>query len=281
MSAPDHAERPALFRTGGGTLVGMLHVAALPGSPFHEGTSLAAIEKVVVEDARIMAAAGFDALLLQNSGDGPPGKDSDMATVAQLAVRGRAAADASGLPMGVNILKNGVETALSVAAAIGATFVRIKVYVGATVGSEGIVEGRAMDALAFRRRLGIEDVTILADVHDRTSTVLGGTPLLESADWAARHGRAGGLVITGRSEAETVSMLGELRAAGPKVPLVIGGGGTPANISELLRHADGIIVGSCLRSDHSYLAPVSRERADAIVSAARTWPTVATGRPRA
>jgi membrane complex biogenesis BtpA family protein len=260
---------PALFRVGGDTLVGMLHVAALPGSPHHDGTPLSAIERVVVEDARILAAAGFDALLIQNSGDGPPGRDGDMATVAQIAVLGRAAADASGLPMGVNILKNGVETAFSVAAAIGASFVRIKVYVGAVVGSEGIVEGRAMDALAVRRRLGLDDVVILADVHDRTSRVLGDTPLLEMADWATRHGQAGGLVITGRSEDETMRMLRELRGSGMNVPLVIGGGGRPDNVAELLGLADGIIVGSFLRADHSFLAPMLAERADAFVASAR------------
>jgi len=269
MSATGLVERPALFRPGGRALVGMLHVAALPGSPNHDGTPLAAIERIVVEDARILAEAGFHALLIQNSGDGPPGRDGDMATVAQLAVLGRAAADASGLPMGVNVLKNGVESALSVAAAIGASFVRIKVYVGAVVAAEGIVEGRAMDALAFRRRLGLDEVVILADVHDRTSRVLGDTPLLDAADWAARHGRADGLVITGRSDEETRAMLRELRGSGPAVPLVIGGGGRPDNIAELLRLADGIIVGSWLRADHSFLAPVTRERAVAIVAAAR------------
>ena len=260
---------PALFQAGGGTLVGMLHVAALPGSPFHDGTPLATIERTVVQDARILAQAGFDALLIQNSGDGPPGRDGDMATVAQLAVLGRAAVDASDLPIGVNVLKNGVETAFSVAVAIGASFVRIKVYVGAVVGAEGIVEGRAMDALAIRRRLGLDAVTILADVHDRTSRVLGDTPLLELADWATRHGHAGGLVVTGRSEDETVQMLRDLRASGMGVPLVVGGGSRPDNVGQLLSLADGIIVGGWLRSEPSFLAPISPDRAAAFVAAAR------------
>jgi predicted TIM-barrel enzyme len=126
-----------------------------------------------------------------------------------------------------------------------------------------------MDALAIRRRLGLDDVAILADVHDRTSRVLGDTPLLEMADWATRHGQAGGLVITGRSEDETLRMLRELRDSGISVPLVIGGGGRPDNVAELLDLSDGIIVGSCLRPDHSFLAPMLADRADALVAAAR------------
>ncbi len=261
-----------LFRRGGGTLVGMLHAAALPGSPMHDGTPLAAIERAVVEDARVLAEAGFDALLIQNTGDGPPGRDGDMATVAQLAVLGRAAVDATGLPIGVNVLKNGVETAFSVALAIGAGFVRIKVYVGAVVGAEGIVEGRAMDALAVRRRLGLDGVTILADVHDRTSRVLGDVPFTETVDWALRHGRADGLVLTGRDVPETVAMLSEVRRTQPKAVLVVGGGAQPDNVASLLALADGVIVGSALRSTGKFDGPILADQARAFVLATRGDP---------
>lgn len=259
-----------LFRRGGGTLVGMLGVAALPGSPTHDGTSFEAIEQAVVQDARVLAEAGFHALLIQNTGDGPPGRDGDMATVAQLAVLGRAAVDATALPIGVNVLKNGVETAFAVALAIGASFVRIKVYVGAVVGAEGIVEGRAMDALAIRRRLGLDDVTILADVHDRTSRVLGDVPFAESVDWALHHGRADGLVLTGRDVAETMTMLGDVRRTHGTAVIVVGGGAQPASVASLLSLADGVIVGSALRSAGGFEGPIVADQARAFVSATLT-----------
>jgi membrane complex biogenesis BtpA family protein len=261
-----------LFRRAGRTLVGMLSVAALPGSPTHDGTPFEAIESAVVEDARVLAQAGFDSLLIQNTGDGPPGRDGDMATVAQLAVLGRAAVDATGLPIGVNVLKNGVETAFAVALAIGASFVRIKVYVGAVVGAEGIVEGRAMDALAVRRRLGLDGVAILADVHDRTSRVLGDVPLAESVDWALRHGRADGLVLTGRDVSETVAMLSDVRRTDPTAVLIVGGGSQPGNVASLLALADGVIVGSALRSTGGFEGPILADAARAFVLATRHDP---------
>ena len=261
-----------LFRRGGGTLVGMLSAAALPGSPTSDGTTLESIERAVVADSRILAQAGFDALLIQNTGDGPPGRDGDMATVAQLAILGRAAVDATSLPIGVNVLKNGVETAFAVALAIGASFVRIKVYVGAVVGAEGIVEGRAMDALAIRRRLGLDAVTILADVHDRTSRVLGDVPLPESVDWALHHGRADGLVLTGRDVPETVGMLSDVRRTEPMAILIVGGGAQPDNVASLLALADGVIVGSALRSTGGFEGPIVADQARAFVLASRNDP---------
>jgi uncharacterized protein len=258
-----------LFRRRGAILVGMLHLPPLPGSALHDGTTLADIERRAVDEALALHEAGFDALLLQNTGDGPPGKDADFATVAQMAAIGQAVARRMSLPVGVNILKNGVETAFAVAAAIGAQFVRIKVYVGATVGSEGLVEGGARAALAERRRLGLDHVAILADVLDRTSRPIVELPVTEAADWAVRHGHADALVITGRDVDETGRMLSDLRNEGVDAPLIVGGGGTEENIGALLETADGVIVGASLKETGGYDAPISVERARRFVQAAR------------
>jgi hypothetical protein len=264
-----------LFRPQGATLVGMLHLPPLPGSALHDRTPFAEIERRTVEEAVVLREAGFDALLLQNTGDGPPGKDADFGTVAHMAAIGHAVTRAVSLPMGVNILKNGVETAFAVAAAIGAQFVRIKVYVGAALGSEGLVEGGARAALMERRRLGLDHVAILADVLDRTSHAIVELPVTEAAEWAVRHGHADALVITGRDDDETCRMLADLRAADVDVPLIVGGGGTADNVAELLEKADGVIVGSALKEADDYAAPVSVARARRFVEAARRREAVA------
>jgi membrane complex biogenesis BtpA family protein len=258
-------ESRQLFALGGRTLIGMLHLPPLPGSALHDGTPLPAIERRAVAEATELAAAGFDGLMLQNAGHGPPGKDADLATVAQMAAIARAVCQEVHIPLGVNVLKNGVETAFAIASAVGASFVRIKVYVGAVVGSEGIVEGGAQAALAERRRLGLDHVAILGDILDRTSQPLADVPLAELADWAVRHGHADALVITGRDMAETRAMLAAVRGADETTPLVVGGGATSENAADLLRVADALIVGSALKD--SYTEPISRGRARAFVAA--------------
>lgn len=258
-----------LFSRGGRTLVGMLHLPPMPGSPRHDGTSLREIERRAVDDAEILAEAGFDALLLQNTGDGPGRKDADLAEVAQMAAIGRAIRLATDTPLGVNVLKNGVESVFGLASALGAEFVRIKVYVGAVVGSEGIVEGAAHAALTARRRLGLDQVAILADVSDRTSRQVVDVALPELANWAIRHGNADALVITGRDVAETHRMLAELRAGDLDVPLIVGGGADETNASDLLAVADGVIVGTALKVNPAFDAPISATHARGFVTAAR------------
>jgi membrane complex biogenesis BtpA family protein len=258
-----------LFDPGRRTLIGMLHLPPLPGSALHDGTPLETIERRTAAEAAALAEVGFDALMIQNTGDGPPGKDADLATVAHMAVIARAVRDAVPLPLGVNVLKNGVETAFAVASAVGATFVRIKVYVGAVIGSEGIVEGRALAALSERRRLGLGTAAIFADLHDRTSRPIVDVPIDELASWAVRHGHADALVVTGRDPAESLALLGHLRDAEPSVPLIVGGGATPHNVGELLDHADGIIVGRALKDVPDFGAPISVDRARSFVAAAR------------
>ena len=243
--------RGSLFQRGRRTLVGMVHLPPLPGSPTWNGTPLKEITDRAVADARALQQAGFDALLLQNTGDGPPGKDGSAATIAQMTAVGCGIRDASGLPLGVNVLKNGVDSVFAIAAAVGAEFVRIKVYVGAVLGSEGVVEGAAQAALRARKQLGLEDVAILADVIERTSYQLVPVPVEELGDWAARHGHADGLIVTGHTVDETLGLLQRLRVSQPLAPLLVGGGATAGNVGSLLAYADGIIVGGSLKESGS------------------------------
>jgi len=48
----------------------MVHVGALPGTP-HATTSLHALEHAAVGEARILAEAGFDAIIVENMHDRP------------------------------------------------------------------------------------------------------------------------------------------------------------------------------------------------------------------
>lgn len=257
-----------LIDLGAGTLVGMIHLPAMPGSPRHDGRAMREIEARAIGEALLLRRAGFDAAMLQNTGNGPGRKDADVTEVAQMAAIGRAIRAATDLPLGVNVLKNGVASAFGLASALDAAFVRIKVYVGAAVGSEGIVEGGAYVALSERHRLGLDHVPILADIADRTSRPLSDTPIVELASWAVAHGHADALVVTGREVAETCRMLDELRAADVAVPLIVGGGAEAANVVELLERADAIIVGTALKDDPAFDAPLSERRASEFVGAA-------------
>ena len=51
-------------------LVGMVHLLPLPGSPGFSGSTKRVIE-TAAEDAKVLADAGFPALMVENFGDAP------------------------------------------------------------------------------------------------------------------------------------------------------------------------------------------------------------------
>src|SRR5918998_3181000 len=114
-------------------LVGVVHLPSLPGSA--RGGDAGDIDAIVERarrDAATYAAAGFDALIVENFGDAPFARDAVGPHVVAAMTRCVAAArEASGLPIGVNVLRNDVLSAVAVAAMAGGAFVRAHVYVGA------------------------------------------------------------------------------------------------------------------------------------------------------
>src|SRR2546430_12556747 len=168
-------------------LIGMVHLPPLPGSPRWDGSMERAIA-VALADARALIDNGMDALIIENYGDAPftAGRVA-AATVAAMAVIAheihRALPDA---PLGVNVLKSDARSALAVATAIGARFIRVNVLAGAVVADQGIVQTDAHDLLRDRRLLGV-DVAIFADVQGKHAMPLAPVELEQQArDLAAR-----------------------------------------------------------------------------------------------
>src|SRR4026209_500753 len=110
-------------------LIGMVHVAPLPASPGWDG-SMQRVTAAAVSDARALIDGGMDALLIENHGDVPftPGR-VEAATVAALTVVAHGVPRA--LPtatLGINVLKNDARSALAIACAVGARFIRVNVH---------------------------------------------------------------------------------------------------------------------------------------------------------
>jgi membrane complex biogenesis BtpA family protein len=171
------------------------------------------------------------------------------------------------------MMSHAAKEPLAIAQAIGAQFVRIKVYVGTMVKAEGLMEGCAYEAIQYRSQIKAEDIHIFADVYDRTGQPLGRMPLVDEARQAAVFGRADGLILTGLSFAESMDMLRTVKGANFKVPLLLGGGATVENIDQVLQVADGVIVSSAFKSvsgwtKEALLAEWELDRIEAFMRAA-------------
>ena len=190
-------------------VVAMIHVGALPGTP-RCSESLDAIVERARGEARLYAAAGVDALMIENMHDLPYLKgevgpeivagmtavgvavtqacagvrDGDLAPAAQntgskLPVAhgdqntgGKPpVAPGAPLPLGVQVLAAANREALAVALACGASFVRVENFAYAHVADEGLMPtAEAGPLLRYRKQIGGEHIRIIADVKKKHSS---------------------------------------------------------------------------------------------------------------
>jgi len=260
-------------------VIGMIHSRALPGSPAYEGEPMDDVVGFAIDEAARLKAGGVDGLLVENHGDIPFAKPDQLGpeTAACMAVMTDAVRRAAGLPVGVNVLANAVHHAIAVAKASGAAFVRVNQWANAYVANEGLMEGLAGSAARYRAALYARTVRVFADVHvkhgahaitaDRTIAELARDVEFFDADVA---------IATGQRTGDTAE-LSEIAAIadGCSLPVVVGSGVTAANVGDILRVADGVIVGSSLKHDGVwwnaidparlavFMAAANRARADA------------------
>ncbi|SCJ90495.1 Putative sgc region protein SgcQ [Anaerotruncus sp. 2789STDY5834896] len=233
----------------GGFSIGVLHLPPFPTSLRRDRWPLERVIDYAVEGARRMQLAGISSVLLQNVGDEPTHLQAPPQTVAYMSIVGREVKKVLDIPLGITLLDHDGAAPIAVAKAVGADYVRIKTYVGAMVKMTGLLQGCYYEAIRSRRELGAEQVDILADIFDREGTPLGARDFGEMATFAVKSCMADGLILTGKSTAETSQILQEVRHCHLGVPLLIGGGVNGQNAAEMRQLAQGFIMGGCLKED--------------------------------
>ena len=250
--------------------IGMVHLLPLPGSPSWSGSMAAVLDRAIA-DAHTLAAAGFDGLIVENYADVPFFAETVGAeTVAAMTAAALAVAEATELPLGINVLRNDAAAALGVAVAVGARFVRVNVHTGVMFTDQGVIEGRAASTLRLRRALDAE-VAILADVHVKHATPPCGLDLEAASADAWHRGRADALIVSGVGTGAPTELghVDRARAAVPAAPVLIGSGVRPENVAHALMHADGAVIGSAVMVGGLAGAGVDADRARAMVEGAR------------
>jgi uncharacterized protein len=249
-------------------IIGMVHLAGLPGSVHFTDTFSSIMERAVIE-TKILMDAGFDAVLFQNTGDVPALEEGDEATVAFMTAVGLRLREITPNLLGVNVLMNGSKASLAIAKAISADFVRIKINAGVVATSTGIVQANPHDVLAFRNRIAAHNIDIIGDLYDRTAAPIGEFPIEVLADLAIRHADVDALVVSGYGEEDLVNRLKYLREKLPNALLMVGGGAKISNLSTLIEISDAIIVGSSIKTNGGFLDPLDPKKVEAFVKVAQ------------
>ncbi|MFH1748413.1 MAG: BtpA/SgcQ family protein [Planctomycetota bacterium] len=253
-------------------IVGMLHLPPLPGAPRHAGDA-ASIINFVMHDAEALVAGGVDGLLMENYGDTPFTRLRVPAGV--VAYMTKLAAEVRrrfNVPLGINVLRNDGCSALAIAAAVGAEFIRVNVLCGARLTDQGLIQGIAYDLLRERRVLGAEAIRIFADINVKHSSPLGPPRALadETRD-AIERGGADALIASGASTGHPTDIkeLTEIKAVAGHTPVFVGSGVTTDTVRDYGTIVDGFIIGTAFKIDDVSTNPVERARVQDVVQRLR------------
>ena len=249
--------------------IGVIHLPPLPGSP-RWGGDLCAVLEQAEREAAALAEGGANGIIVENFGDAPfrigrvePETVAAMTRAVDLVCR------TTPLPVGVNMLRTDALSALAVALAGGARFIRVNVHYGTMAADEGLVTGEASETLRRRRLMDAEHIAILADVMVKHAVPLGEPDLGLIARETAYRGLADGLIVTGpvTGQPAVTDDVTTVRLAVPDRLLLVGSGVDAENAASFLPHADGAIVGTSLKQDGVITNPIDLERVKATAKA--------------
>ncbi|XP_076652950.1 uncharacterized protein F13E9.13, mitochondrial isoform X1 [Halictus rubicundus] len=253
-----------LFAKGKCSVIGMVHVGALPGTPLHRHP-MTKIVNDAVRDAEIYRDCNVDGILVENMHDIPyvtaknilPETTAMMTRVCTEIKRVLPAH----IPCGVQILAGCNREAIAVAKAADFQFIRAEGFVFSHVADEGFTDACAGTLLRYRKQIDADDILIFTDIKKKHSShaVTSDVSLSETAK-AAEFFLTDGIILTGTATGEEASTkeLAEVRKAA-KGPVLIGSGVTIGNIDNYCS-SDAVIVGTHFKVSGLWSNEVDKQR---------------------
>ena len=240
-------------------VIGMVHLGALPGTPLFDTS----IDLVAGARADLLALqdAGFDAVMFGNENDRPYELSVDTAsTAAMAAIIGQLKSEIK-VPFGVNVLWDPMAS-VALGAATGAQFVR-EIFTGTYASDMGVWSPDAGKAMRYRDRLGRSDMAMLFNVSAEFAHSLDQRPLADRARSAVFSSIPDAVLVSGQitGEAAALSDLEAVKAMLPDTAVMANTGVKHDTVQDVLRIADGCIVGASLKVDGDTWKAVDPDRA--------------------
>ncbi|MFL4472108.1 BtpA/SgcQ family protein [Tateyamaria armeniaca] len=240
-------------------VIGMVHIGALPGTPLFDP----AFDLVAGARADLLALqeAGFDAVMFGNENDRPYEFKVDTASTATMAAIIGALKSEITVPFGVNVLWDPMSS-VALGAATGAHFVR-EIFTGTYASDMGPWIPDAGAAMRYRNRLGRPDMAMLFNVSAEFAHSLDRRPLPDRARSAVFSSIPDAVLVSGQitGEAAALSDLEAVKAVLPDIAVMANTGVKHDTVADVLRIADGCIVGSSLKVDGDTWNAIDPDRA--------------------
>jgi uncharacterized protein len=243
-------------------IIGMIHLAPLPGSPRYNKMPMNQVVDLALANARVLSESGFHGAMIENFGDFMFLKKAPDETIAAISHVATLVVKEIGIPLGVCVLQADAMAAIAVASAVGARFIRAPYYTEAYISDSGYYESSAASVLRYRKFIEAS-VDIYADVHVKYAYPLMQRPIEDAATCAVERGLADAILVTGKATgAETdPEHVRRVKNAVSQVPVFVASGVTTENFSHYADAASGVVMGSSLKIGGIVTAPVDPEKA--------------------
>jgi membrane complex biogenesis BtpA family protein len=243
-------------------VIAMVHLLPLPGTPLYDPEGgIEAIVEAARRDLKALQAADVDAVMFGNENDRPYELKVDTASTATMAqVIGRLRPEIE-KPFGVNVLWDPMAS-VALAAATGAAFLR-EILTGTYASDMGPWTPDAGAAMRYRDRLRRPDLAMFANVCAEFAYSLDRRELADRARSAVFSSIPDAILVSGAITGEAAEMTDLIAVKGvlPTTPVLANTGVKHATVADVLKVADGCIVGSSLKIDGDTWKPVDAERA--------------------
>ena len=243
-------------------VIAMVHLSAMPGTPLYDADAgVSGMIDAARRDLGALQDAGFDAVMFGNENDRPYEFQVDTATTATMAYVIGQLKPMITVPYGVNVLWDPMST-IALAAATGAQFAR-EIFTGTYASDMGPWTPDAGKAMRYRNRLGRDDLAMLYNVSAEFAHSLDARPLPDRARSAVFSSIPDAVLVSGQitGEAAELSDLEAVKTALPDTPVMANTGVKHDTVADVLRVADGCIVGSSLKVDGDTWNAVDPDRA--------------------
>lgn len=243
-------------------VIAMVHLGALPGTPLYDDDGgMPAILEAARRDLQALQEADVDAVMFGNENDRPYELKVDVASTAAMAFVIGALRPEIRKPFGVNVLWDPMSS-VALAVATGAAFMR-EILTGTYASDMGPWTPNAGEAMRYRNGLGRPDLAMLDNVSAEFAYSLDRRPLADRARSAVFSSIPDAVLVSGTitGEAADMSELEAVKRVLPDTPVLANTGVKHATIGDVLKIADGCIVGSSLKVDGNTWNAVDPKRA--------------------
>jgi membrane complex biogenesis BtpA family protein len=252
-------------------VIAMVHLAPLPGSPLYDrGGGLQAIVDAAARDIEALQEGGVDAVMFGNEGDRPYLLKASPESLAAMAFAIGALKPLIKVPFGVNYLWDPVAT-VGLAVASGAGFAR-EIFTGVYDSDMGLWQPDAATALRLRADCGRADLKLMYNVNAEFAAPVGDRPIAARARSAVFSSLADVILVSGAMTGEAVEAanLKIVKDALPETPVFANTGVNLGNVGDILRTADGVVIGTHFKVDGNTWNPVDGARVKRFMDKVRT-----------